>query len=124
MSVLKKLSLGLVPLMLFGLFPVLLSAQDAMGNQSMSLTGCLKQGANTGDYYLMAGGKMYEVMAGKGVSFAEHVGHTVTLAGHTVKLSAADEAKKEASEKSEAGSSPYADFQVTNLKHVSGTCSQ
>ena len=124
MSVLKKLSLGLVPLMLFGLFPVLLSAQDAMGSQAMSLTGCLKQGANTGDYYLMAGGKMYEVMAGKGVSFAEHVGHTVTLAGHTVKLSAADEAKKEASEKSEAGSSPYADFQVTNLKHVSGTCSQ
>jgi hypothetical protein len=124
MSLLKKLSLWLVPLVLFGLFPVLLSAQDAMGSQAMSLTGCLKQGANIGDYYLMAGGKMYEVMAGKGVSFAEHVGHTVTLAGHTVKLSEADEAKKEASEKTEAGSSPYADFQVTNLKHVSATCSQ
>jgi hypothetical protein len=124
MSSLKKLSLWLVPLFVLGLFPVLLSAQDTMGKQSMSLTGCLKQGANAGDYYIMADGKMYEVMAGKGVSFAEHVGHTVTLAGHTVKLPAADEARKEASEKTEAGSSPYADFQVTSLKHISATCSQ
>jgi len=131
MSSLRKLSLWLVPLFVLGLFPVLLSAQDtmgkqpnAMGNQAMSITGCLKQGPNAGDYYIMANGKMYEVMAGKGVSFAEHVGHTVTLAGHTVKLPAAEEAKKEAGEKTEAGSSPYADFQVTGLKHVSATCSQ
>ncbi len=131
MSSLKKLSLWLVPLVSLSLFPVLLSAQDTMGKQpdtmgkqAMTITGCLKQGANVGDYYLMAGGKMYEVLAGKGVSFAEHVGHTVTLAGHTVKLPAAEEAKKAASEKTEAGSATYADFQVTSLKHVSESCSQ
>jgi len=132
MSLSKKLFLTLAPLVFLGLFPVLLSAQDTMGKQpdtmgkqaAMSITGCLKQGTDTAGYYLMADGKMYEVMAGKGVSLAEHVGHTVTLAGHTVKLSAAEEAKKEAGEKKEAGSSPYADFQVTSLKHVSATCSQ
>jgi len=121
---LRKLSLWLVPLVFLSLLPVLLNAQDSMGKQATSITGCLKQGTDTGGYYIIAGGKMYEVMAGKGVSFAEHVGHTVTLAGHTVKLSEAQEAKKEASEKAEAGTSPYADFQVTSLKHVSPTCSQ
>src|SRR5208283_5815984 len=121
---LKKLSFWFVPLVFLSLLPVLLSAQDSMGKQATSITGCLKQGTDTGGYYIIAGGKMYEVMAGKGVSFAEHVGHTVTVAGHTVKLSEAQEAKKEASEKAEAGSSPYADFQVTGLKHVSPTCSQ
>jgi len=121
---LKKLSFWFVPLVFLSLLPVVLSAQDSMGKQATSITGCLKQGTDTGGYYIIAGGKMYEVMAGKGVSFAEHVGHTVTVAGHTVKLSEAQEAKKEASEKAEAGSSPYADFQVTILKHVSPTCSQ
>lgn len=123
MSSLRRLSLWLVPLFFLGLFPVLLSAQDNMA-QAMSVTGCLKQGTDAGGYYIVADGKMYEVMAGHGVSLAEHVGHTVTLAGHTVKLSAAEEAKKEAGEKTEAGSSPYMDFRVTSLKMVSTTCSR
>ncbi len=106
MSSLKKLSLWLVPLVFLSLFPLLLNAQDNMGKQAMSITGCLKQGTDTGGYYIVADGKMYEVMA-HGVNLAEHVGHTVTLAGHGVKLPEAEEAKKEASEKSEAGSSPY-----------------
>ena len=121
---LNKLSLWLVPLVLFGLLPVLLSAQDSMGKQATSITGCLKQGTDTGGYYIMAGGKMYEVMAAHGVNLAEHVGHTITVTGHTVKLSEADEAKKEASEKAEAGSSPYVDFKVASVKMVSATCSQ
>jgi len=125
MLLLKKSSLWLVPLMFFVLFPILLSAQDnmGMGKQGMSVTGCLKQGTDKGGYYIMADGKMYEVM-GHGVNLAEHVGHTVTVTGHTVKLSEAQEAKKEASEKAEAGSSPYEDFQVTSLKMVSSSCSQ
>jgi hypothetical protein len=120
---LKKLSLSLVPIVFFSLFPILLSAQDNMA-QAMSVTGCLKQGTDAGGYYIMANGKMYEVMAGHGVNLAEHAGHTVTVTGHPVKLSEADEAKKEASEKAEAGSSPYMDFRVTSLKMVSATCSQ
>ncbi len=125
MSLLKKSSLCLVPLVFFVLVPVLLSAQDnmGMGTQGMSVTGCLKQGTDKGGYYIMADGKMYEVMA-HGVNLAEHVGHTVTLTGHSVKLSEAQESKKEASEKAEAGSSPYRDFQVTGLKMVSSSCSQ
>jgi len=125
MSSLNKLSLWLVPLVFIGLFPLLLGAQDnmGMGKQGMSITGCLKQGTDKGGYYIMANGKMYEVMA-HGVNLAEHVGHTVTLAGHTAKLSEAQEAKKEASEKVEAGGSPYEDFQVTGLKMVSSSCSQ
>ena len=125
MFLLKKLSLWLVPLVFFGLFPILLNAQDnmGMGKQGMSLTGCLKQGTDKGGYYIMANGKMYEVMA-HGMNLAEHVGHTVTVTGHTAKLSEAQEAKKEVSEKSEAGSSPYEDFQVTGLKMVSSSCSQ
>lgn len=124
MSSLKKLSLWLVPLVFLGLFPVLLSAQDTMGKQAMSVTGCLKQGTDNGGYYIMADGKVYEVMAGHGVDLAKHVGHKVTLAGHTVKLPEAEEAKKEASEKTEAGSSPQMDFQATSLKMISTRCSQ
>ena len=122
MSSLKKLSLWLVPLAFFSLLPVLLNAQD-MSKQGMSVTGCLKQGSDAGGYYIMADGKMYEV-SGHGVNLAQHVGHTVTVTGHTIKMSEAQEAKKEASEKMEAGSSPYEDFQVTNLKMVSENCSQ
>jgi len=123
MSSLKKLVHWLAPLMFFSLLPVVMNAQDNMGKQGTSVTGCLKQGTDHGGYYIMADGKMYEV-TGHGVNLAEHVGHTVTVMGHTVKLSEAQEAKKEASEKAEAGSSPYEDFQVTSLKMVSANCSQ
>jgi len=123
MSSLKKLVLWLAPLMFFSLLPVLVSAQDNMGKQGMSVTGCLKQGSDHGGYYIMANGKMYEV-TGQGVNLAEHVGHTVTVMGHAVKLPEAQEAKKEATEKSEAGSNSYEDFQVTSLKMVSASCSQ
>lgn len=67
----KKVSLCLASLAVFIVFPVLLSAQDNMGmsggKQSMSVTGCLKQGSDTGGYYIMGqDGKMYELM-GKGL---------------------------------------------------------
>ncbi len=122
MSSLKKLLLWLVPLLFFALFPIVLNAQDNMGKQGMSVTGCLKQGTDKGGYYIMADGKMYEVWA-HGVNLAEHVGHTVTVTGHSVKLPEAQESKKEASEKAEAGGTPYEDFQATGLKMVSSSCS-
>jgi hypothetical protein len=123
MSSLKQLSLWVVPLVFFGLSPILLNAQDNMGKNDMSVTGCLKQGTDKAGYYIMSDGKMYEVTA-HGVNLAEHIGHTVTVTGHTVKVSEAQEAKKEASEKAEAGSSSYEDFQATSVKMVSATCSQ
>jgi hypothetical protein len=88
MSTLKKLSLWLAPLVLLSVLPMLLSAQE-MGKQSTSVTSCLKQGSTDNGFYLMAqDGKMYEIMA-HGVNLKEHVGHTVTVTGHNVKLSEA-----------------------------------
>jgi hypothetical protein len=124
MSPLKKVSLFLAPLVFFSLFPILLSAQDNMGmgggKQAMSATGCLKQGSNPGGYYLMGqDGKMYELM---GPGLAAHVNHTVTVTGQQVMLSHAQEAKKEASEKAEAGGKPYVDMKVSSVKMVSESC--
>ncbi len=123
MSTLKKALLCLAPLVFFSLLPTLLSAQDNMsmgGKQSMSVTGCLKQGSDTGGYYIMGeDGKMYELM---GSGLAAHVNHKVEVTGHEMKLSHSEEAKKEASEKTEAGASSYVDMKVTHLKMVSESC--
>ena len=123
MSPMTKLSICLA-LVLFCLCPVLLSAQDNMSmsgdKQQMSVTGCLKQGTDTGGYYLMAqDGKMYELT---GSGLAAHVNHTVTVTGKEVKLSHSQEEKKEASEKSEAGTGTYMDMKVSSLKMVSESC--
>ena len=103
MSKLKKALLCLAPLVFLSLLPTLLSAQDNMsmgGKQPTAITGCLKQGSDTGGYYIMGqDGKMYELM---GSGLAAHVNHTVTVTGHQVTLSHAQEEKKEASEKTEA----------------------
>lgn len=120
----KKVSLCLASLSFFILLPMLLSAQDNMGmgggKQAMSVTGCLKQGTDTGGYYIMGqDGKMYELM-GKGLG--AHVGHTVTVTGMQVTLSKAQEEKKEASEKTEAGTSSYVDMKVSDVKMVSTSC--
>ena len=120
----KKVSLCLASLVFFILFPVLLIAQDNMGlgggKQAMSVTGCLKQGTDTGGYYIMGqDSKMYELM-GKGLG--AHVGHTVTVTGMQVTLPPAQEQKKEATEKTEAGASTVVDMKVSNLKMVSESC--
>lgn len=123
MSQLKKLSLYLAPVVLFGLFPILAAAQDNMGmsnNQTMSVTGCLKQGSDTGGYYIMGDdGKMYELM-GKGLS--AHVNHKVTVTGMPTTMSQAQEQKREATEKSEAGGATVVDMKVSSLKMVSESC--
>ena len=119
MSAFKKFSLWLVPLAFFSLLPMLLSAQEAGEKHSTSVTGCLKQGTDAGGYYLVAqDGKMYE-LTGNGASLAEHVGHTITVTGHTVKLPEAQESKKEASEKQESGGNSYVDFLAASVKMVS-----
>ncbi len=123
MSKLKKALLCLAPLVFLSLLPTLLSAQDNMsmgGKQSMSATGCLKQGSHPDGFYLMGqDGKMYELM---GSGLAAHVNHTVTVTGHEVKLSHAQEEKKEATEKAEAGDKPYVDMKVSSVKMVSESC--
>jgi|HubBroStandDraft_4_1064222.scaffolds.fasta_scaffold36390_2 hypothetical protein len=119
MSNLKKLAFFLAPLALFTLLPMLATAQDA-GSKTMSVTGCLKQGSDANGYYLMSqDGKMYELW---GKNLGEHMGHTVTVTGMQAKLSPAMEQKKEATEKSEAGSAPVMDLKVSTLKMVSESC--
>ena len=121
MSNLKKLIFVLAPLALFAVFSSLASAQDdSMGKQAMSVTGCLKQGSDSNGYYLMSkDGKMYELW---GKNLGEHLNHTVTVTGTPAKLTRAQEEKKEASEKSEAGSATYVDMKVSSLKMVSDSC--
>jgi hypothetical protein len=123
MSTLKKLMMCGAALMLLSLTSAVLSAQDNMGmgdSKTMSVTGCVKQGTDAKGYYLMGqDGKMYELW-GKGLG--EHVGHTVTVTGTQAKLSPAQEEKKEATEKAEAGSNSYVDMKVASLKMVSSSC--
>lgn len=120
MFFLKKSVLFLAPLVLFSVLPSLLSAQDDSGSKAMSVTGCLKQGSDANGYYLMAkDGKMYELW---GKNLGEHLGHTVTVTGTQAKLSHAMEQKKEATEKTEAGSAPVIDLKVSSLKMVSESC--
>jgi hypothetical protein len=119
MSNLKKLVLFLAPLAIFAMVPGLLIAQDDSGGK-MSVTGCVKQGTDANGYYLMTSdGKMYELW---GKNIGAHVGHTVTVTGTQATLTPAQEKKKEASEKSEAGSGSYVDLKVSNLKMVSESC--
>lgn len=123
MSPLKKLTLYLAPVVLFGLFPILAAAQDNMGmsnHQAMSVTGCLKHGSDNGGYYIMGDdGKMYELM-GKGLS--AHVNHKVTVTGMPATMNQAQEEKKTATEKSEAGGATVVDMKVSSLKMVSESC--
>jgi hypothetical protein len=119
MSILKKLVLFLAPLAIFAMLPGLLSAQDDSGGK-MSVTGCVKQGTDANGYYLMSSdGKMYELW---GKNLGAHLGHTVTVTGTQAQLTPAQEQKKEASEKSEAGTASYVDLKVTSLKMVSDSC--
>ena len=138
MSPRMRFASWLVPLVLVSLCPFLLYGQnggmqnDQSGmsqknmdgsHQAMSVTGCLKQGGESGGYYLTSSdGKVYE-LSGK-TDFSAHVNHTVTVTGHQKMMSKSDESKMEQDEKTEAGSKPYADLHVTSLKMVSDSCSQ
>ena len=118
----KWMTLGflLALLVVFTISPALLSAQDNSGGKQITVTGCIKSGqGGEGHYMIGQDGNMYELW-GKGI--AAHVGHTVTVTGTQTKLSPAQEQKKEASEKAEAGSASYMDLKVANLKMVSESC--
>src|SRR5208337_5647538 len=115
MSHRMRIALWLVPLVLFSLSPLLFAQSDAMksdqntmgaSHPAVTVTGCLKQGKENGGYYLTTkDGKVYE-LSGK-ADFATHVGHTVTIMGHEMPMSKADEAKMEEHEKTEAGGKSY-----------------
>jgi hypothetical protein len=125
MSNLKKLSLCVATAIFMAMFTLALSAQDNMAKQDnmgqhMSVTGCLKQGSDTGGYYLMGeDSKMYELW-GKGLS--AHLNHKVTVTGMEEKIPESQEKKREMAEKQEAGTGTAVDMKVTHLKMVSEHC--
>jgi hypothetical protein len=85
-------------------------------------TGCLKKGSEGGGYYITGkDGTMWE-LSSKTVNLSEHVNHTVSVSGHEMPRSQADETKIAESEKSESAGSKYADLKVAQLKMVSTSC--
>lgn len=130
MSSCKKLSLGLIPVLFVALFPLVLSAQDAMGKQDqmgnqmaneMSATGCLMQGTRPDGYYLKGDdGKTYELWGFRGLS--DHVNHKVTVTGMEQKMPDSMEKQREAAEKTEAGTGPQMDMKVMHVKMISENC--
>ena|SRR5579863_1929759 len=129
MSYLKKLALCLAPAVLMTVSALALNAQDSMAKQDnmgnnagshMSATGCLKQGSDTGGYYLVGDdGKMYELW-GKGLS--AHVNHKVTVMGTQATVPEGQEKKREMAEKQEAGTGTAVDMKVTHVKMISESC--
>lgn len=120
MSKWMRLVLFLVPVALFSLLPALSSAQEMGSKKNMTVTGCLKQGTDTGGYYIMGeNGKMYELF-GRGL--AAHVNHKVAVSGMETTMSPAMEKKREADEKQEAGSGTPIDMKVTHVKMISESC--
>jgi len=111
--------LSLIPLLLLGLCPVVVQAQGNM-SKPHSVTGCLQKGIEPGGFYIFGeDGTMWEL---SGEVDAVHAGHKVTVNGHVLHRSAAEEANFADYEKQEAKGKPYADFQVTSLKMVSDSC--
>lgn len=115
------LSLMLLPLAMFGQSGSDMGQSGAsMSGQSMTATGCLQKGQETGGYYLTdESGKTWELMGG---GLAKHVGHKITVTGTQTQESKTHETKVETSEKAEAGTNQYADLKVSSVKMVSESC--
>ncbi len=116
----SKMSLALAgSLLVAGISPLAaatsrLTAPDAalrLGAEPVTITGCLEQGDEEGEFHLTtADGKTYDVKSTK-VPLAKHVGHTVSITGTPVEPEPGEEKQGEAGE-----------LEVTAMKHLSGTC--
>ncbi len=92
-----------------------------------TLTGCLRQGEDSGEYELVTqNGGSWELKS-DAVNLAQHVGHTVAITGavsnsgmHDMK----EDAKKTASEHGMKASPEHGHLTVTDLNMVSTSCSQ
>ena len=119
MSSQEWFSLWLIPPLFLIFCPGAVQAQDSTGNTN-SVTGCLQKGIEPGGFFIAGeDGTVWEL---SGKVEAAHVGHKVTVKGHVLHRSKAEEAKFADYEKQEAKGKPYADFQVTSLKMVSDSC--
>ena len=89
-------------------------AQDDPDDSIQRVTGCLRKGAAANHYRLIdENGKLWDLQS-KNVSFAPHLGHTVTVSG-TI---------PQKSKKNPSDTSPQNNLNVTQLEMVSDTCQQ
>lgn len=120
--------LCLCPFLLYGQDNTMQNDQSGMGKNTMgahhtiNVTGCLKKGNEEGGYYIVGKDGTTWELSSKAVNLSEHVNHTVSVTGHEMPGSKADEAKMEESEKAESGGSKYSDLKVMRLKMVSTSC--
>lgn len=120
-------SLWIVLILFVGLGAASLSAAPQTGNEPsmQTVTGCLQKGLESGGLFIVdADGKHWELYPQKGVSLADHVGHTVTVTGMAAKRSPAQEAKSQPYEKKEITGKEHSDLQVTSMKMVSDNCTK
>ena len=89
---------------------------------TISVTGCLQKGGETGGYYITDQDKMWE-LSSRTVKLDKHVGHQVTVTGGIVRKSKGTEAKVAENERTEASGKEYGDLNVKSLKMVSESCS-
>ena len=114
-----KFFFGLIPVLFWCLCPLAVQAQDST-SKTTAVTGCLAKGVESGGYYIAAAdGKFWEL---SGKIDATHVGHKVTVQGHVLHRTPAEEAKYADHEKQEANGKPVADFEVSSVKMISDSC--
>lgn len=90
---------------------------------SMTVTGCLQKGDETGEYSISENGKTYGLRS-KSVDLSKHVGHKVSITG-TMKAESEAGERSETSEKNEAKEEKEAgDIRVRDLKMISESCQQ
>jgi hypothetical protein len=99
---------------MLGPFTITLALAISLGSgvpKPVTITGCLEKGDEKGEFHLTTkDGKVYDVK-GTAVPLAQHVGHTMTISGKLVAPEPGEEKQGEAGE-----------VEVTEMKHLSGTC--
>lgn len=111
-------------------FALSAGAQTAKTGGEHTITGCLS-GPNSEGAYVLKTTKGRAVEVGGNDQLKSHVGHTVKLTGTWAKSGAeigenesASAEKNETAEKSEHGKEAERHFKVTDIQHVSDSCSQ
>ena len=91
------------------------NGQDDPDDSTQRVTGCIRKAPDANHYRLLDdNGKLWNIQS-KNVSFAEHVGHVVTVSGSIPQKSRDDNDKA-------GDTSPQNDLMVTKLEMVRDTC--
>lgn len=103
-------------------------AQETTGDKPIAVKGCLS-GPNSEGVYVLKTAKGHAIEVGGNDQLKDHVGHEVKLSGAWAK-SGAEIGENESAEKNEKGETgehqgvAERHFKVSNIQHVSDTCSQ